>query len=254
MIRIAALALLFLWPGLAVPQNEGIVADLSQRRVSITTTFTGSEIIIFGAVKRETPAAANEPLDVIITVSGPSQAVSVRKKDRVAGIWVNTQEQEVDSAPSFYAIMTSGPLGEILSETEDLRHRITTTKLIRAVDGGAEADLEDFTEALIRIRKDEDVYQINEGAVAFFDETLFRSQVRLPANLIEGAYETRIFLTREKEIVSMFTTQIDVSKVGLERLLYRLAHDRPLLYGIMSLAIAIAAGWLASAAFRLLRT
>ncbi|MEM9435552.1 MAG: TIGR02186 family protein [Pseudomonadota bacterium] len=246
--------LLLIWPCLAVAQNEGIVADLSQRRVSITTNFTGSEIIIFGAVKRETPISAADPLDVIITVAGPEQAVTVRKKERVAGIWVNTQEQEIDSAPSFYAVMTTAPLDDILSETEDLRFRITKTKVIRAVDGGAERDIEGFTEALIRIRQGEDIYQLNESVVAFLDATLFRSQVRLPANLTEGDYETTIYLMRNKEVVSRHVTQIEVNKVGLERFLYNLAHQQPLIYGIMSLVIAIAAGWMASAAFRVLRS
>ena len=48
-----------------------------------------------------------------------------------------------------------------------------------------------------------------------------------------------------------YTTDIDVKKVGLERWLYNLAHDQALIYGLMSLAIAIAAGWAASAFFRM---
>jgi len=245
---------LSLCPPIAAGQGEGIVADLSQRRVSITTNFTGSEIIIFGAVKREAPILASDPLDVIITVVGPAERVTVRKKDRVAGIWVNTAEQEIDSAPSFYAVMSTAPLADILSDTEDLRHRITKRKRIRAVDGGASGDIEGFTEALIRIREGEDIYQLNESTVAFFDATLFRSQVTLPANLTEGAYETTIYLTRNKEVVSRHFTTIQVTKVGLERFLYTLAHQQPLLYGLMSLFIAIAAGWLASTAFRMLRS
>ena len=78
---IAALFALVLWPMSATAQ-ENIVADLSQTHVSITTNFTGSEILIFGAVKRETPRASLAPLDVIITISGPEAPVTVRKKDR----------------------------------------------------------------------------------------------------------------------------------------------------------------------------
>ena len=46
---------------------------------------------------------------------------------------------------------------------------------------------------------------------------------------------------------------IEVRKVGLERWLYRLALEQPFIYGIMSLAIAISAGWGASAAFRVFK-
>ncbi|MEL6683215.1 MAG: TIGR02186 family protein, partial [Pseudomonadota bacterium] len=54
-------------------------------------------------------------------------------------------------------------------------------------------------------------------------------------------------------VIDEYITMIPVRKVGLERWLYNLAHENAFLYGLMSLAIAIAAGWGASAAFSLLR-
>ena len=97
---------------------EDVVADLSQNRVSINTSFDGSEILVFGAVKRSRPVpVGTPPLEVIITVSGPSEPVTVRKKDRRLGIWVNTESVDIDAAPSFYAVATSGALGDVLTET-----------------------------------------------------------------------------------------------------------------------------------------
>ena len=250
---LAALFLLFLAP-LAV-QSEEVVLGLSRDQVSITTRFDGSEILIFGAVKREAPIPEGSPLEVVITVAGPSQPVLVRKKDRVLGIWVNTEAVEVDLAPSFYAVASTGPLDEILSDVEDLRHKITVPRAIRSV--GAPDTVKDsasFTEALMRIRSDRDLYQSLEGGVALDQQTLFRTAIRLPANLTEGDYNTRIFLLRDGKLVSTYETSIDVRKVGLERWLYSLSRQQPILYGLMSLAIAIAAGWGASAVFRLIRT
>ena len=251
-MRALVALLCVLWPLAAAA--ETIVADLSQRRVAITTNFTGSEILIFGAVRRDaSPQTDIGPLDVIITVSGPPAPVAVRRKDRVAGIWVNTDEVEIDSAPSFYAVLSSGPLNDILSHTEDLRHRVSKERIIRSVDIGDVPDANAFTEALIRIREDQGAYMQDDAGVSLEQETLFRSTVALPANLTEGSYATNIYLLRDKEVVNKFETRIDVRKVGLERFLYNLAHEHALLYGVMSLAIAIAAGWLASAAFTLLR-
>ena len=85
------------------------------------------------------------------------------------------------------------------------------------------------------------------------EDTLFRTAITLPANLTEGTYEARIFLTRNGRVIDEYTAEIPVHKVGLERWLYNLSRENPMLYGIMSLTIAIAAGWGASAAFRLLR-
>ncbi|MBM9595283.1 TIGR02186 family protein [Roseitranquillus sediminis] len=245
------LVALLIW---AVPAAaEEVVADLSQNRISITADFDGSEILIFGAVKREEPLEG-VPLEVVITLSGPSQTVMVRRKSRVAAIWANTAAVEVDRAPSFYAVATSGPLSQVLSQTEDLRHRITTRRAIRAVGAPQEVlDLPEFVRALIRVREGAGQYQLREGAVSVREQTLFSTSIELPANLVEGNYEVRIFLTREGHVINAYDTVIYVQKVGLEKFLYVLAHERPFIYGLMSLALAGVAGWGASAAFRWLR-
>jgi uncharacterized protein (TIGR02186 family) len=244
----AALALSALPAG-----GEEVVAGLSQDAISITANFEGSEILIFGAVRREAPPPGSDPMQVIVTVEGPSRPVTVRRKDRRFGIWVNTDSAAVDAAPTFYAVSSTAPLSDAISATEDLRHRVSVDQAIRAVDLGL-SDSGAFTEALVRIRLGDDLYQLNEGAVTFREETLFNTSVQLPANLVEGDYQTRIFLTRGGEVVDVYEQAIPVRKVGLERWIYTLAHDQPLIYGILSLAIAIAAGWLASAVFRYIRS
>ncbi len=228
---------------------EEILAGLSQSRIAITTNFDGSELLIFGAIKREEPIIG-DPLQLVITVEGPSEEVVVRRKARRLGIWVNTDTVKVDTAPSFYAVATSASWAQVITDVEDLRHHISTPRAIRLVGAQIEGS-EAFAEALIRIRTNEELYQTNIGAVTFDEQTLFSTSVRLPANLHEGDYRARFFLTRNGQVVDQMSTDIDVRKVGLERFLFRLSRDKPLLYGLMSLAIAIGAGWTASAAFRM---
>ncbi len=248
-LRLAILLLLAALPA----RGEEVVLGLSQNSISIDTTFSGSEILLFGAIKREEAIPADE-LGVVVTIAGPSQPLDVRRKERRFGIWVNVDTVEVDSAPSFYAVATSGPWSQVLSQVEDLRHKISIPRAIRSV--GAPSSVQDaqaFTDALIRIRTRNGVYQMHEGAVELSEQTLFRTSVDLPSNLTEGAYATRIFLTRNGDVVSKYETIIDVRKVGLERWLFELSRQQAVIYGLMSLAIAIAAGWGASAAFGLLR-
>ncbi|PTX57140.1 uncharacterized protein (TIGR02186 family) [Litoreibacter ponti] len=249
MIRALLLLVLLALPAAA----EEVVAGLSRDEVAITANFDGSDILIYGAVKRDAPISDGD-MDVIITISGPAEPVSVRRKDRRLGIWVNTDVVEVDRAPSFYAVASSGVLSDVLSNTEDLRNRISIPRAIRSVGAPASvANAATFTEALIRIRTKDDLYQRRDETVKVYDDTLFSTTVDLPANLVEGPYATRIFLVRGGSVVDRFDTVINVNKVGLERWIYDLAHDRPLIYGLLSLFIAIAAGWLASAVFRYIR-
>ena len=249
MIRILLLLMALAMPAVA----EEVVAGLSQNRVAITANFDGSEIIVYGAVRREAPVP-DGPLDIIVTVQGPSTPVTVRRKERVAGIWVNREAVEIDLAPGFYAVATTAPLAEVLSETENLRHRITIPRAIRAVGvAGSAEDAPAFTEALMRLRSAEGAYQLAEGAVEVAQETLFRTDVVLPANLSEGAFRVRIFLLRGGAVIDWHETVIEVRKEGLERFLHRLAFEQPLIYGILALVLAIAAGWGASALFRFIR-
>ncbi len=233
---------------------EEVVLGMSRDTISITTSFDGSELLIFGAVKREVPIAQGEPLEVIIAVQGPKEPLTLRRKEKKFGIWINADHVDIDLAPSFYAISTSGPFKEILSDVEDLRHHISIPRAIRSVGAPMTVtDSQSFTEALIRIRTKSDLYQLNENTVSLDQQTLFRTSIALPADLTEGNYATRIFLTRGGKIVSSFETALDVRKVGLEKFLYNLSRQQPLVYGILSLAIAIIAGWGASAVFQIFR-
>ncbi len=247
MLRIFVLLLALV----ALPlRAEEIVAGLSQEHVDITTNFDGSEILVYGAVKRDAPLPAGD-LDIIIAVSGPSSPLTVRRKDKRFGIWVNTESVELGSAPSFYAVATTRPLDDILSPEQDQTHRISVEQMIRSV--GVEAPREDIRDALIRIRAKGDLYQELENTISISEDTLFRTDIALPANLTEGTYHTRMFILRDKQVVAQTDTVIDVRKVGLERFLYNLAHDLPLVYGLLSLFIAVAAGWGASTIFRYIK-
>lgn len=231
-----------------------IVGALSQNRVSLTANFSGSEILIFGAIRHDGSAEDAEPFDVIIVIEGPRQPVNIWRKDRRMGIWVNVESVNMASVPSFYAVATTAPLSEILSPEEDARYRISAGQAIRASQAvGDVADTALFTSALLRIRERAAQYLRLERWVYLDRDILFRANVRLPANLTEGAYTTRMYLVRDGEVANQFRTAIFVRKEGIERWLHQLAYDQPLLYGLLALALALVAGWGASAAFRYIR-
>ena len=234
--------------------SQEIVLGLSKQEIGITAFFDGSEILIFGALRHQNEASSEGELDVVITIASPRLPVTVRRKEKRFGIWVNVDALEVDLAPNFYAVATSGPFNEVVSQASDLWHQISVQQMIRAVNGPAKLENpEEFTEAVVRIRENEGLYQTLTGAVTLQNQTLFSASVTLPANLVEGAYTARIFLMNNGEVISQHQTAIDVRKVGIERWLYNLAHQSPVIYGLLSLAIAIFAGWAAAAAFRAAR-
>ncbi|EIE49507.1 hypothetical protein AL036_01130 [Salipiger aestuarii] len=251
MIRALLLLLALTLPARA----EEVVMGLSRDSVAITTDFNGSEVLIFGAVKREAAIQADPPLRVIVSVAGPVTPVTVWRKERRLGIWVNTEAVEIDAAPSFYAVASSAPWDESISEVEDLRHKVSIERAIRSVGAPmAIADSQSFTDALIRVRERAGLYKTFYDSVEFRESTLFDVAIRMPATIVEGTYTTRVFLTRGGTVVSQHASTLEVRKVGLERWLFNLSRNQSALYGLLSLVIAIAAGWGASAAFRALKS
>ena len=262
MIRFALILLLLLAGPVAAqqvaPLEERVISGLSQKRVSITATFSGSEIFIYGAIERSRFLSQWErPPHIIIAVSGPSEPAVVRKKERTLGIWVNRQSVEIASAPVFYAITSTAPVENILGDPDNDSYRITIDKAVFQEGGdegvGEGEDTEPFREAVIRLRTDDGLYSQQQGAVSFVGHSLFEAKVRLPPNIEEGDYTARVFLVRDQRVMDLHETRIRVRKTGLERWIYALAQERPLIYGFGSIFVALFAGWAASEVFRLLR-
>ena len=248
------LLILVLWLAALPLRSEEVIAGLSQNRVSLTVNFEGSDILIFGAIRREAALPEDTELDVIVAVEGPPQPAVIWRKARRLGIWVNTDAQEVRAAPSFYAVATTRPLRDILSPEADLTHRISTRLAIfEARGGGDRADPAAFTEALIRIRESEGLYQSRDNTIMLERDTLFSTRILLPKNIVEGTYSARIFLLRDGDVIDDFETFIDVRKAVLERWLTNLAYEQPAIYGLLALVLAVFFGWGASALFRLMR-
>jgi uncharacterized protein (TIGR02186 family) len=252
---IAAAAALALMVAPAVAQ-ETVVTGISTENIALTADFSGSEVLIFGAIRRDAPIPVDAaPLDIVITLSGPPQNVIVRRKDRRFGIWVNTDGVRVRETPSYYAVATTRRLDAMLSQTELLRYGIGLDQAVRRVGAHpTQRDTSEFTEALVRLRMRAGLFERLEDGVGLAEQTLFQTRFRLPTNLVEGVYAAKYFLVRDRMVISTGETAITVEKAGIERWLFNLAQEKPLRYGVLSVALALVAGWLAAAAFRIAKS
>jgi uncharacterized protein (TIGR02186 family) len=241
-------------------QAAQLVTDLSEHQVRIRSNFNGTQILLFGAVEVNNADERAQDRDVIVVVSGPSRPVTVRRKERVAGIWVNHDSLTFPKVPGYYAVASTRPL-EVTAGVDVLqREQIGIdnvnfgTAFAQSMDGGAEilpADQEkDFVKALIRNKRRENLYISDPGGIVFLGQTLFRATVDIPANVPVGLYTATVFLLRDGEVVDAISSPLYIDKSGLERFLYRFAHNSALLYGLIAVFGAALAGWIASAVMR----
>ncbi|WP_035723542.1 TIGR02186 family protein [Fodinicurvata fenggangensis] len=238
--------LVLLVAGLTLPARAlPLVADLSSHLVAITTGFTGSEVLMFGAIE--------EPGDIVVVVRGPESEQRVMRKSRVAGIWMNTAGMVYRDVPRFYAIASNRPLDEIAEESVLQNQEFGVSRLRFSPKDSARLDPEDagkWRRALIRRKQEAGLYSRSTGRVAILSDRLFRTSVYLPTNVPTGIYSAEIYLLQDGQVVNAQSTPLAVSKVGIEADLYAFAYDRPALYGLVAVLTALMAGWFAHLAFR----
>ncbi len=222
---------------------EGLVADLTSHLIAITTGFTGASVVLFGAT--------DGPGDVIVAVRGPEREMTVRRKSRVAGIWVNTEQVTFANLPSFYAVAASRPMAEILSPAAAAFYRlgIANLKLVAATPAPSVV-VDAFRTALERTQQEAGLFVERMGKVDFLGERLFRTTITFPSNVPTGTYLVEVFLVRDKDIVSGQTTPLVVSKVGVDATVFEFSTRQPGFYGAIAVLTAVVAGWLASLRFR----
>lgn len=224
-------------------RSQSVVADLSTREVAISTGFTGAELLLFGATEGYG--------DIVVTVIGPARNEVVRRKERVAGIWVNGASVVFDAAPAYYRIAASKPLEKIASRETLSRLQIGSDRIeLYTPSKRPAAEILTFREAFIRNKKRLQLYSEDISDIRIIQGRLFRSTIPFPVNVPIGEYRVTVHLFKDGKHVSSETTPLTVHKVGLEAKIYDFAHDQAAWYGVIAIAIALVAGWLAGVIFR----
>jgi uncharacterized protein (TIGR02186 family) len=242
-------------PALAAgsPDKEVVQVDVSTREISIQSNFTGIEIVVFGSIDNARARGPGQsPYDVVIVISGPKQALTAWRKERVAGIWVNGASETFVNVPSFYAVLSSRQIETIATPVtlKSLGIGIDNLRLggWGAAEDAAAGDV--FRTALVRLKEEHSLFQQEEGTVSFIGQSLFRGKVALPVNVPLGRYMVQVYLLRDGQLLSKSESSLQVRKAGFERFVYLLAFRYPFIYGLAALVIAVVAGAVAWAAFR----
>lgn len=240
-------SLVILFCLLALPAKAaGLVADLSHHLVAITTAFAGSDVLVFGTT-------GGPGRDVVIVVRGPDEEAVVLQRSRVAFLWLGTARIAFDKVPVFYTVAASRPLNDLSASDELVRNQIGLDRLRLTptlIEGVGDRRTGDFQEALIRRKAEAGLFQPGIRPVTFIGDRLFRTTLNFPANVPPGTYQVRTFEIENGVIVAAQTSSLIISKVGLEAALFDYAHQDAWLYGIVSIALAVGAGWTANMVFR----
>ena len=244
-----------------------LVADLSDSHVDITSSYHGTDLILFGAYEG-VPGD-----DLVLIVEGPANNIVQRRKEKKAGIWVNVETLIWQEAPSFYHMFATDDLAAIADAAALRAAKVGPLAgglmlVAGETDGGnghgggdpmragtartgtAQAGTEAQQAGLSRNMNNNGLWRLQPAQISTQQDMLFRAKLSLPSNVPTGDYLVRVLHFRDGVAISEKTTDMNIKKAGLSALIYRFAHDYSVFYGLFAIAFAVASGWLAAAAFR----
>ena len=251
-MKVAAALLMLLMLGAARDDAPLLVPDVSQREVDIHYSFTGAELLLFGAIVYPGGRVPDGRTDVAVVLKGPPQSLLVREKQKLGGvIWANAGSTRFRSAPAFYAIAASRPLGELVDERTAAIYELGLGSIHLSPAGGAPPDEANrFESGFVDLRTRGGLFVARTGSVEITRGVLYRARLTIPPRVPDGRFTAETFLIRDGKVIAAATRDITVRKQGFERFIATAAQHSPVAYGIFAVLLSIAFGWAAGALFR----
>ncbi len=230
---------------------DDLVSGLSTDLIQITSSFTGTEIVLFGALEASDASGPMKDNDIVIAIRGPDAQFTVQRKQRVLGIWINAEQIKFTGLPGYYFLASTRPIDDIASPATLQRFHLGTSHLEAFTPPAVDPDEANaFRAAAIRDRKREHLYWESPSGIEFLSRTLFRARIPVPAEVPPGQYRAEVYLFHGGQVVTAQSSPLFIDKTGIERQMYDFAYQSSLAYGLGSVLVAFAMGWLAFFLFR----
>ena len=228
-----------------------LVPDVSARTIEIRYSFTGAQLLLFGAILYPGGRAPSDSADVVVVVKGPVEPIVIREKQRIAGIWMNADSSRFQSAPSFYAVASSRPIAELVDERTAAVYELGVQNLQLSPGSGALPEkARRFEAGLLDLRQREGLYSQNPSGVEISEGVLYRASIAIPSQVPVGTYTAETFLIDNGRVLAAATRDIAIGKTGFERFVALAARRHALLYGLVSVLLSLFLGWAAATAFK----
>lgn len=242
---------LLLFPALCSAAEPKLVPDVSQREISIQSGFTGAELLLFGAIIYPRGVTPGGPVDVAIVIRGPTQPITVREKQKIAGIWINAASTDFRSAPTYYAIATSRPLRKIVDAKTAAIYELGLDRLQLSPSGEIETkEQKRFTQGLVDLKQRSGLFRQETGTVEITDSVLYRARINIPSSVPVGKYVAETLLIKDgRVIVADDKVEIAIEKSGFEGFITTLSQRYSLIYGSLAVLISLLLGWFAGFVF-----
>lgn len=249
---LSALCALVAFVALTAQRDPILVPEVSQHEVQVRQGFTGTELLLFGAILDPAGTRAGRDYDIVVVLKGPTESIRLREKRKVAGIWINAESSDFRSAPAFYAVASSRPISQIVDERTAAIYELGLPWLqlspIGAIDPEEQAR---FATGLVDLRRRQGLYKQADGGVTVSGQVLYQARIELPSSVQIGSYTAETFAIAQGRVIASAVSRVEVRKLGFERFVVDFAEENGFLYGLLAVALSVGMGWIAGRLFAL---
>jgi len=241
---------------MAVPAGaERLVTSISRHQVLVNSSFTGTQIVLFGTIEPDSPTVRlRPPYDLVVTISGPRETMVTRRKERVFVIWANVASRTFVNVPSYLGILANRPVAQITNVETLRRLQLGLNYVLLPQQIGQDiADVvrdDPLRVNFIRLKQEHQLYLEQANGVTFLTPTVFRAEIPVPAQAPFGNYDVNVKLFSGGNMAAQAASAYEVVKVGFEQFVATAAREHSILYGIAAVMMAMFTGWFASVVFR----
>lgn len=227
-----------------------LVPAVSQDEVQVRQGFTGTELLLYGAILDPRGQRGGAEYDIVVVLKGPTEPITIREKDRIAGVWMNAQSSDFRSAPSFFAVAASRPVEEIVDERTAAIYELGTEFIQLSPTGQIDPEEQArFAAGLVDLRQRLGLYNEDMSGVTINEQVLYQARIQLPSNVITGEYTAETFAISDGRVIASAIAEVEVRKVGFERLVEVFSQRFALLYGLLAVGLSVSMGWIAGRLF-----
>ncbi len=228
-----------------------LVPDVSARSIEIRYSFSGAQLLLFGAILYPGGKVPSRSAQIIVVLKGPVEPIVVREKQKIAGIWMNADSNRFRSAPAYYAVASSRPIRELVDERTAAIFELGLQGLQLSPGGGAPPEKDRrFESGLLDLRQRQGLYAEQPNGVEITDGVLYRARITIPSQVPVGTYTAETFLVDRGKVIAAATRDVEIGKAGFERFVALAAREHGFFYGLAAVLLSLGLGWAAAMVFR----
>lgn len=229
-----------------------LVPEVSQHEVQVRQGFRGTELLLFGAILTPDGTRAGQDYDIVVVLKGPTRSIILREKQRIAGIWVNAESTEFRSAPTFFAVASSKPIGRIVDDKTAAIYELGLPWLqLSPIGAYNPKEQARFSAGLVDLMQREQLYKDDSKGVKISEQVLYQARIKLPSSVQTGTYTAETFAITKGRVVASAIARVEVKKLGFERAVAQFAEYNGFFYGLLTVALSVAMGFMAGRLFAL---